>query len=368
MRLKTQKEQLLKPLQQTVGVVERRQTLPILGHVLLVIDDHQVTLTATDLEVELMAQFPMPGAETGQVTLPARKLLDIVRSLPEGCDLELSVEAERAVIRTAAGRFTLATLDAEDFPALEDIQLDEGFTVNQKTLLNLLERTHFAMAQQDVRYYLNGLYVETDEGRMNAVATDGHRLAICESDEIDTEGSQSEVIIPRKGVQELLRLLEDAEVPLRMKLGSSHVSVSGEDFRFTSRLIDGRFPNYQRVIPAISGPPLVADRALLRDALARAAILSNEKYRGVRLKVSENALDLLAHNPENEAAEEHLEVEYQGPSFEIGFNVNYLLEALGAIRGERVELYLFDSNTSCLMMDTEDDSCRYVVMPMRRCE
>ena len=200
---------------------------------------------------------------------------------------------------------------------------------------------------------------------MNAVATDGHRLAICESDKVTTEDAQSEVIIPRKGVQELLRLLEDADTPIRVHLASSHVSVSSSEFRFTSRLIDGRFPNYQRVIPTISGPPLTADRTLLRDALARAAILSNEKYRGVRLKVAENSLDLLAHNPENEAAEEHLEVEYEGPSFEIGFNVTYLLEALGAIRGDRVELYLFDSNTSCLMLDAKDDSCRYVVMPMR---
>jgi DNA polymerase-3 subunit beta len=365
MRLKTQKEHLLKPLQQTVGVVERRQTLPILGHVLLVIEDDSVRVTATDLEVELMAQFQLPGAEPGRVTLPARKLLDIVRQLPDGCDLELFVDRERVVLRTAAGRFTLAPLEAEDFPVLDEIQFDTEFTIQQSTFRDLLERTHFAMAQQDVRYYLNGLYIETDEGRMNAVATDGHRLAICELERVTTEDAQSEVIIPRKGVQELLRLLEDTDSSVHVKLASSHVSVSGDDFRFTSRLIDGRFPNYQRVIPTISGPPLIADRLPLRDALSRAAILSNEKYRGVRLKVSENALDLLAHNPENEAAEEHLEVEYDGPSFEIGFNVNYLLEALGAIRGERVELYLFDSNTSCLLQDAKDDSCRYVVMPMR---
>ena len=365
MRLKTQKEELLKPLQQTVGVVERRQTLPILGHVLLDAANDRVTVTATDLEVELMAQFQHPGVETGRVTLPARKLLDIVRSLPDGCELEMLLEGERAVLRTAAGRFTLAPLDAQDFPALGDIEFETEFSIKQGALLHLLERTHFAMAQQDVRYYLNGLYIETDEGRMNAVATDGHRLAICETAKVTTEDAQSEVIIPRKGVQELLRLPEHDDTPVRVHLASSHVSVSGADFRFTSRLIDGRFPNYERVIPTISGPPLTADRLLLRDALARAAILSNEKYRGVRLKVAENALELLAHNPENEAAEEHLEVEYQGPSFEIGFNVNYLLEALGAIRGERVELYLFDSNTSCLLLDAKDDSCRYVVMPMR---
>jgi len=221
------------------------------------------------------------------------------------------------------------------------------------------------MAQQDVRYYLNGLFIETAGQRMDAVATDGHRLAKCELKNLDQEISRSQVIVPRKGVQELLRLLDDSESELLFQLGTNHVRISGSDFRFTSRLIDGRFPDYKRVIPAQTGHTVTVNRQLLRDALSRTAILSNEKYKGVRIRLVSGQLEMLAHNPENEEAEEHLEIDYEGDTIEIGFNVSYLLEALAAMSGDMAELHLIDPSSSCLLTDAADDSCQYVIMPMR---
>jgi DNA polymerase-3 subunit beta len=365
MKLQLQRDTLLKPLQQVAGVVERRQTLPILGHVLLDAQAEKLVLTATDLEVELVALQPAEVIEPGITTLPARKLLDIVRSLPESSELTLERGDARVELRSGSGRFTLSPLPAEDFPTLDDIEFESEFRISQRVLKQLLERTHFAMAQQDVRYYLNGLFIETDGHRINAVATDGHRLAVCELDDQEHDLSRIQVIVPRKGVQELLRLLEDTDSETVVQLGSNHLRVSGSDFRFTSRLIDGRFPDYRRVIPSDDGHTVTLDRQRLRDALSRTAILSNEKYRGVRVRLTDNALELQAHNPENEEAEERLELDYDGDALEVGFNVGYLLDALSAISGDLVALHLYDANSSCLLTDVKDERCRYVIMPMR---
>jgi len=378
MKLHLRRDALLKPLQQVIGVVERRQTLPIVGHILLKAESDKLVLTATDLEVELVATAtldvepdPATGkrdevSEPGIITLPARKLLDIVRSLSDTSDLSLEQRESQVVLRSGKGRFTLAPLAAEDFPSLEEeIEFTSQFSISQHALKGLLERTHFAMAQQDVRYYLNGLYIETTGQKIDAVATDGHRLAKCELKDLGQETSRCQVIVPRKGVQELLRLVDDSESELLLQLGTNHVRVSGSDFRFTSRLIDGRFPDYKRVIPTQSGHTVSVSRQLLREALSRTAILSNEKYRGVRIRLTSGRLEMLAHNPENEEAEEHLEIEYEGDPIEIGFNVSYLLDALAAISGDTAELHLIDPNSSCLLTDAADDSCQYVIMPMR---
>ncbi len=378
MKLQLRRDTLLKPLQQVIGVVERRQTLPILGHVLLRAEPNKLVLTATDLEVELVANAaldaqPADGVskpeivhETGVTTLPARKLLDIVRSLDESSEVSLQQRESQMVLRSGKARFSLTPLAAEDFPSLEEeIEFASEFAISQHVLKRLLESTHFAMAQQDVRYYLNGLYIETAGRKIDAVATDGHRLAKCELKDLGQETARSQVIVPRKGVQELLRLLDDSESEVLFQLGTNHVRVSGSGFRFTSRLIDGRFPDYKRVIPARIGHTVTVDRLLLREALSRTAILSNEKYRGVRIRLAPGRLEMLAHNPENEEAEEHLEIEYEGDPIEIGFNVTYLLDALAAISGDVAELQLIDANSSCLLTDAGDDSCQYVIMPMR---
>jgi DNA polymerase-3 subunit beta len=366
MKLETTREQLLKPLQQVVGVVERRQTLPVLSNVLTVAREQELILTATDTEVELSARIELPVAEPGETTLPARKLLDILRALPDEATVSLAVEDDKAHLRCGRSRFVLATLPAAEFPTLEDLPFDGSLQLPQRALKTVIERTHFAMAQQDVRYYLNGLLLETGENRLRAVATDGHRLALSDADaRIEPEGWQQQVIVPRKGVQELLRLLADTDAEVLLRVGANHVQATLDDLHFTSKLIDGRFPDYQRVVPREGDRLIVADRLALRAALNRAAILSGDKYRGVRLQASDWLLHLQAHNPEQEQAEEDVEVNYQGEALEIGFNVNYLLDALAALPGELVKLSFTDAASSCLLQEPEGGRSKYVVMPMR---
>lgn len=365
MKFKIQREAFLKPLQQIIGVVERRQTLPVLGNILIQTSDQGLTLTATDLEVELVAQVGLEVSEGGETTLPARKLLDICRTLPEEAWLEVHVDQERATLRSGKSRFTLATLPASDFPVIEELKSVQAFKFPQRDLKELIERTHFSMAQQDVRYYLNGLMLELDKKGIRSVATDGHRLAMCEMTAKTGVNDSQQVIVPRKGVQELLRLLETDETDVEIQLGSNHIRVSTPNIRFTSKLIDGRFPDYNRVMPKGGDKQIQTDRGFLRQALARTSILSNEKYRGIRLSLDANVLKIQAHNPEQEEAEEELEIQYSGDTLEIGFNVTYLLDALAALPGDEVRILLSDANSSCLIEDGGRGHCKYVVMPMR---
>jgi len=302
MKFTIQREEFLKPLQQVIGVVERRQTLPVLGNVLINAAKRQVKLTATDLEVELQAQVAVAVAEAGDITLPARKLHDICRTLPEGAEIDISVKNDRALVRSGKSRFTLSTLPAGEFPVVDKLKSASRIILSRKTLHDLIDHTAFAMAQQDVRYYLNGLMLEPGDGLLRAVATDGHRLAMCQV-EADTGGAaEQQVIVPRKGVQELHRLLDEEEAPVELEISSNHLRITTGDLRFTSKLIDGRFPDYQRVIPKNSDKVLRVDREQLRQALTRTSILSNEKYRGIRLDISENNIKIQAHNPEQEEA------------------------------------------------------------------
>ena len=364
MKFSAGREAILTPLQAVIGVVERRQTMPILANVHIAGRGDELSLTATDLEVELVAKAKVSLQQAGEITVPARKLLDIVRALPDQATVTFSVEGERAIVRSGKSRFTLTTLPASDFPTIEDIKSDQSITIAQAALKRLLEKTHFSMAQQDVRYYLNGMLLEVADKLLRTVATDGHRLAYCEA-ELDKGGSGlQQVIVPRKGVLELQRLLGN-EGSVDLAIGSNHVRATIGEIRFTSKLIDGRFPEYGRVIPANPPRQVKADRDVLRSALQRAAILSNEKYRGIRLAVKANSLILQSHNPEQEEAEEEIEVNYGGEEVEIGFNVNYLLEALAAVDGGEVELGLTDANNSCLLTSPTVASAKYVVMPMR---
>ena len=365
MKLSIQREAFLKPLQQVIGVVERRQTLPVLGNVLLNATKRNVKLTATDLEVELQAQVDVAVAEPGDITLPARKLLDICRTLPEGAALDISVKQERALVRSGKSRFTLSTLPATEFPAIDKLKNPGKFSVSQKDLRNLIERTSFAMAQQDVRYYLNGLMLEPDAGLLRAVATDGHRLALCELQAEVGGDLEQQVIVPRKGIQELHRLLDEVDSPAQVEIGTNHIRITTDQLRFTSKLIDGRFPDYQRVIPKNADKRLTINRDLLRQALTRTSILSNEKYRGIRLDISKNNIKIQAHNPEQEEAVEEIDAIYDNESLVLGFNVTYLLDVLNVISTEDVEVFLNDANSSALINRPGSDDCRYVVMPMR---
>ena len=364
MKLSTGREALLRPLQSVIGVVERRQTMPILANVLLAARNGKLSITATDLEVELVATVELDVESDGEVTVPGRKLLDICKALPEGASVSLAHSGEKVTVRSGRSRFTLTTLPAAEFPTVEDINADKGIDVPQSTLARLLEKTHFAMAQQDVRYYLNGLLIETGNKHLRAVATDGHRLALCQVELDDGKLPEKQVIVPRKGVLELQRLMS-GEGDLSLALGSNHIRIQLDGIRFTSKLIDGRFPEYDRVIPKDPGNELKGDRLLLRGAMQRTAILSNEKYRGIRLVIKDGGLMLQAHNPEQEEAEEEVEVGYTGDDMEIGFNVNYLLDALGVVETEEVSMAFVDANSSCLLREPGNDDCKYVVMPMR---
>lgn len=369
MKVSMTRDQLLKPLQQVAGVVEKRQTLQVLSNVLMVVDGGELAMTGTDLEVELVARQHLESdSQNGRVTVPCRKLLDICRALPATAQVELSLDSQRLLLRSGKSRFTLATLPANDFPNLEDT-LAGSFTLSlsQRSLKRLIDKTSFAMAQQDVRYYLNGMLFEVTEGRLRVVATDGHRLALCDAPISTQVPEKVQVIVPRKGVQELSRLLSDEDAEVTLTLGSNHLRVTVGNVTFTSKLIDGRFPDYERVLPKGGDRTLVAGREDLKSSLQRAAILCNEKFRGVRLQIDGDQLRILATNPDQEEAEEELQVEYSGKELEIGFNVGYLLDVLNALSGAYTRATLGDTNSSALVRDNDDEQADalYVVMPMR---
>ena len=365
MRFSLQREVFLKPLTQVVNVVERRQTLPVLANLLAQVQDGQLSLTGPDLEVEMVARTQVDDAEDGEVTIPARKLFEIVRALPDGSKVTVSQAGDKITVQAGRSRFSLASLSANDFPAIDEVETTERIRVPEAALKELIERTSFAMAQQDVRYYLNGLLFDLGEDRLRCVATDGHRLALCEAPLEANISTKRQIILPRKGVTELQRLLEGGDRELELELDRSHLRVKRDDVTFTSKLIDGRFPDYAAVIPIGADREVQVNREVLRAALQRAAILSNEKYRGVRVEVSPGQLKISAHNPEQEEAQEEIEAETTVDDLAVGFNVNYLLDALGALRDEDVVLQLRDANSSALVREASSEKCRHVVMPLR---
>ncbi len=359
------REQLVRPLQMVSGIVERRQTLPILSNILVRVADQGLSLTSTDLEIEMQTRVEVGKSQAGETTLPARKFLDICRSLSDDAAIEVTISGERATIRSGKSRFVLSTLPAGDFPSIEVERELSQFRLPQRALREAISRTHFAMAQQDVRYYLNGMLVEVERQMVRLVATDGHRLALSEIESAKKIDQKQSVIVPRKAIQELMRLLADSDEDAELRIGSNFIQVNTPEMHFTSKLIDGRFPDYQNVIPSGGNKVAQCDRDALSRALNRVSILSNEKYRGVRLQFSDNLLRITAHNPEQEEAEEELEVRYTGEGLEIGFNVNYLLDALAAGHSNEVTLTMLDANSSCLLQGIGEAGSKHIVMPIR---
>lgn len=365
MNITTNREDLLKPLLMVGGVVEKRQTLPILANILINADKDKLKITATDLEVELKTEAAVSKSEEIDFTLPARKLIDICRALPENSEISIDIKDDKAVINASRSRFTLGVLPAKDYPAIETDGSIKSIKVQEQAIKYLIDKTQFAMAQQDVRYYLNGLLLEMDNGVLRAVATDGHRLAMCEQTDGVDGSDDFQIIIPRKAVLELGRMLEENDREILIEVGSNNVQIVMDETVFTSKLIDGKFPDYQKVVPDSSDKMVTVDRDIMKQALHRTSILSNEKYRGIRFNFSSNNLELLAHNPEQEEAKEELEIEYNGDNLVIGFNVGYLIEVLSVIDDSNVVMELKDENSSCLIKAQNSEKCRYVVMPMR---
>lgn len=365
MKIISQRETLLKPLQIVSSVVERRQTSPILANTLLSVTGKRLTLTGTDLEVEMVATAEVDCDQDGDITLPARKLMDLCRTLPDGAKIEISFDKDRATIRSGRSRFTLTTLPAVEYPNIDPIETPLSFQLPQIQLKKLIEQTQFAMAQQDVRYYLNGLMLEVAPDHVTTVATDGHRLAYSSVSTTTGVDETRQIIVPRKGVIELHRLLENDETLVEVQIGKNHIRLVLPNVTFTSKLIDGKFPDYQQVIPANPGRAMVVNRGNLNQVFNRIAVLSNEKFRGMRLQLEKNLLRASVHNPEQEEAEEEIEVSYTGDEFEIGFNIGYFMDALSAIVSDDVKISFTDSNHSCLVQGVTDEQSRYVIMPMR---
>jgi DNA polymerase-3 subunit beta len=369
MKLTTTRDTLLRPLQLVTGVVERRQTLPVLANLFVSAADGTVSFTGTDLEVELIARIE-EGVEVvspGQATIPARKLADIWRSLPEGANVMIEVDGDRATVRSGRSRFSLATLPVADFPRIEESASDLEWVLSRAEMQRLLDQTAFSMAQQDVRYFLNGMLLEVTATHVRTVATDGHRLAMCTLDRgVRGAAERRQAILPRKGVLELARLLsEGGGGEVGLSLARNHLRATHAGFTLTTKLVDGRFPDYEKVIPKESPNLVTADRETLRQSFARASILSNEKYRGVRITLEPDQLTIRANNPEQEEAEEIVPVAYSGQRLEIGFNVSYLQDVLGALSTESIRLSVSDANSSALVEGPGAEDSVYVVMPMR---
>ena len=366
MKFSINRESLLRPLQQVSGVVERRQTLPILSNLLLRVSGSKLSMTGTDLEVEMVSQLNASVDLEGDITVPARKFVDICRELPDQAEIDVTLKEDRLEIRSGRFRSNLSTLPAADFPAVEVADAERQVTIPASEMKSLLDLTAFAMAQQDVRYFLNGMLIEETGGTLKCVATDGHRLAMNYHalgngrSEVDQQ-----VIIPRKGVSELQRLLNDCDGDVELAFGGSHLRLSTGAFELTTKLVDGRFPDYERVIPRNGDKHVLANKQDLRRALNRTAILSNEKFRGIRVNFSEGLVTLSTNNPEQEDAEETVPVDYQGSPLEIGFNVGYLLDVLNVIRGDTVKITVFDGNSSALIEDPSVENALYVIMPMK---
>ncbi|AIU68239.1 MULTISPECIES: DNA polymerase III subunit beta [Vibrio] len=365
MKFSIERNHLLKPLQQVSGALGGRPTLPILGNLLLKVEDNMLSMTATDLEVELISRVALEGDfEAGSVTVPSRKFLDICRGLPDDSVITFVLEGDRVQVRSGRSRFSLSTLPANDFPNIEDWQSEVEVSLTQGELRGLIEKTQFSMANQDVRYYLNGMLFEIDGTTLRSVATDGHRMAVSQV-QLGADFAQQQIIVPRKGVLELVKLLDAPEQPVTLQIGSSNVRAEVNNFVFTSKLVDGRFPDYRRVMPQTTTKTLEAECDELRQAFSRAAILSNEKFRGVRVNLADTEMRITANNPEQEEAEEMLDVSFEGDPIEIGFNVSYVLDVLNTLRCEKVRVSMSDANASAMIENVDDDGAMYVVMPIR---
>lgn len=366
MQFSLPRDLLLACLQRVVGVLDRRQALPILGHVLLRIQGDELAVTGTDSEVELVAFAKLANPqEASEITLPGRKLYDICRVLPEGSSVDFKLSQQLMQLNCGRSRFSLQTLPVSEFPSLEDLPAQVELTLQQNAFRSLLEQTQFAIAQQDVRYFLNGLLLELQQANLVAVGSDGHRLALAQLALNTPAASLIRLLVPRRGILELVKLLDNSDESMTLAMSPVHIQIQTKDFRFTSRLIDGQFPDYKSFFPRQLDKIVTIVNADLKQALSRAAILANDKVKAIRFELTENLLTLTTTNQENEEAQESLTVSYTGPALSTGFNLSYFLDVLSVLQGDSLRLQLANPESSVVIESTLDNQASYLIMPLR---
>lgn len=360
------RDQILAPLQQIVSVIEKRQTMPILSNVLLQASDDQLVMTGTDTEIQIVSKINIESIfKSGEITVPARKFLDICRLLPPAAEVSFELQDDKVKLVSGRSRFSLSTLPAEHYPEFNESNYEYDFVLNAGKLKKALEKTVFCMANQDVRYYLNGLLLHVSNSKLKLVASDGHRLSIYEDDIGQATGCEARIILPRKAVQELSRLLDDPEAELNIQFSNNHIKLYYKDVVFSSKLIDAKFPDFSKVFNQSFMSPLLIQKQLLREALTRVAILSNEKYKGVTFDIAGDSLKLSTHNPEHDEAEEELVIHYQGDPLTISFNSQYMLDAVTNLDSEMAVLTVASNASSCFVEEPEQALFKFIVMPMR---
>ncbi len=359
------KEEVVKSINLTLGVVEKRQTLPILSNVLFEVDESSLKLTATDLESEISTTSTISNFKSGgKITAPARKLSDLCRLMPDLAEIHFFLDGDNLKIETESGKYNLSTLPSEDFPVFETEDTQSQINISSQNLKNLITKTSFAMGNQDWRHYLNGLYMMIDDKVITTVATDAHRLAMATSSLNEASSESTSGIVPRKSINEIGKLVGDESENVVIQLGQTSIAANVSGTTFVSKLIEGKFPDYEQVIPSGESSLLVVDRQNFTNSLSRVSVLSSEKYKGVRIITKKDSLNISANNPQKEQGEENLSCEYQGEEIDIAFNVNYLQEILSTIGSEKIEINFFGSEKSCLITDPNSENLKYVVMPL----
>lgn len=359
------REQLLTPLQQIVSVIEKRQTMAILSNVLLVVKEDSLVLTGTDLEIQLIAKINLTNHEVGEITVPSRKFLDIVRLLPNEAEIKIELIEDKVKVTSGRSRFSLSTLAANNYPEFAEAELENQFLINAGKFKKALDKTVFCMANQDVRYYLNGLLLHISNSQLKLVASDGHRLSIYEDTIGEATGYETRIILPRKGVIELARLLDDEDAELNIQFSNNNIRIYVKNLIFSAKLVDAKYPDFSKVFDQPFFNQIHIQKHLLKDALTRVAILANEKFKGVTCEISNGLLKLSSHNPEHDEAEEELIIEYQGDAISIAFNSQYLLDAVSNLDAELAVLTIASNSSSCFVEEPDQQLYKFIVMPMK---
>lgn len=359
------RENLLTPLQQIVGVIEKRQTMPILANVLMSVKDNFLTLTGTDLEIQLVSKIETTELSPGSITVPARKLLDLCRLLPGNADIQIEQQDDKLKVLSGRSRFSLSCLPSDNYPEFAESEMDKQFSINAGKLKKSLEKTIFCMANQDVRYYLNGLLLNISNKKFKLVASDGHRLSIYEDSLGEPTGYEARIILPRKGVLELYRLLDNPDIDLDIMFSSNNIKIAISNLVFSAKLVDAKYPDFSKVFQQSFFEPISVKKLGLKESLTRIAVLANEKFKGVTLDIVQGNIKISTHNPEHDEGEEDVSVEYNGEDLSIAFNAQYLLDAITNIDSDSVILTIANNVSTCFIDEPSQSEYRFIVMPMR---